>query len=143
MALILTSIRSRVALNTYSCLVALLFSVATGLLLGMPGLAVALGSEEQQSPAAAVSADIPHISPAYSKGVRDVTTLVPAIEIYQLGSVVKAYRLVISDEGGRPVRTVEGNDGQPVPGFISRLFIDLGLEERTSVDASLRSARQA
>ena len=112
----------------------LLFSVTTGWLLGVPGLAVALGGEEQQPPAASVRADIPHISPAYSRGVRDVTTLVPVIEIYQLGSVVKAYRLVISDEGGRPVRTVEGNDGEPIPGFISRLFIDLGLEKRTSVE---------
>ena len=108
--------------------------LAAVLLLVASGWLAALGGEEQLPPAAAVNADIPHISPAHSRGVHDATKLLPAVEVQQAGGVVKAYRLVISDAGGRPVRTIEYDDGEPVPGFFTRLFMDLGLQERTSVE---------
>ena len=108
--------------------------VAGALLLCATGWLAALGDEEQPPPAVAVTADTPHISPAHSQGEHDTTNLVPAIEIQQIGGVVKAYRLVISDEDGGAVRTMAGDSGEPVPGGIPRLLIDLGLQERASVE---------
>ena len=108
--------------------------VSAALLLSAAGWSAALGGEEQPPPAVAVNADVPHISPASSPGVRDTANLVAAVEIQQAGGVEKAYRLVIVDEGGRPVRTIGGDDGAPVPDFFGRLLIDMGLQERTSVE---------
>lgn len=110
--------------------------LTAALLWCVAGWAAALGGEEQPPPDPAVSviADLAHISPAGSPGVRDVANLVAAVEIQQTGGVAKAYRLVISDEGGRPVRTIAGGDGEPAPAPLTRLLIDVGLQERTSVE---------
>lgn len=104
------------------------------LLLCAAGWAAALGGEEQPPPAVSVIADVTHLSPASSPGVRDTTNLVTAVEVQQAGAVVKAYRLVIDDERGRTVRTIAGGDGEPVPDFFGRVMIDVGLQERPSVE---------
>ncbi len=108
--------------------------VSAALLWCAAGWSAALGGEEQPPPAVSVNADVPHISPASSPGVRDAANLVSAVEIQQAGGVEKAYRLVIRDDGGHPVRTIAGDDGEPVPGLFTRLLIDVGLQERTSVE---------
>ena len=106
--------------------------VAGALLVGAGGWLAALGGDEQPSPAVAVAADPPHFSPGHSPGIHDMTRLVPAVEVQQAGAVINAYRLVISGEDGRPVRTME-RSGEPIPDVVPRLLIDLGLQERASV----------
>ena len=106
--------------------------VAGALLVGATGWLAALGGDEQPAPAVAVNADPPHFSPAHSPGEHDTTRLVTAVDVQQAGAVVTAYRLVISDEDGRPVRTMDGDSGEPIPDVVPRLLIDLGLQESAS-----------
>ena len=108
--------------------------VVGALLVGATGWLSALGGDEQPAPAVAVKADPPHFSPAHSPGDYDTTRLVTAVDVQHVGAVVTAYRLVISDEDGRPVRTMDGDSGEPIPDVVPRLLIDLGLQERVSIE---------
>ena len=108
--------------------------VVGALLVGATGWLSALGGDEQPAPAVAVNADPPHFSPAHSPGEHDTTRLVTAVDVQQAGAVVTAYRLVISDEDGRPVRTMDGDSGEPIPDVVPRLLIDLGLQEPASIE---------
>ncbi len=108
--------------------------VVGALLVGATGWLSALGGDEQPAPAVAVKADPPHFSPAHSPGENDTTRLVTAVDVQHVGAVVTAYRLVISDEDGRPVRTMDGDSGEPIPDVVPRLLIDLGLQERVSIE---------
>ncbi len=97
------------------------------------GKAIGLGGGESPQPAVAVYADVYHISPGSSAGINDYTTLVPVVEIQQARGVEKAYRLVISNRAGRLIRTIADDDGVPIPGFLERILIDLGLQERSFI----------
>ncbi len=108
--------------------------IVGALLVGATGWLAALGGDEQPAPAVAVNADPPHFSPAHSPGEHDTTRLVTAVDVQQVGAVVTAYRLVISDEAGRPVRTMDGDSGEPIPDAVPRLLIDLGLQEPASIE---------